>query len=293
MALVDIVSRTRTLLYGVGLGEKPPIREVASDASETITGQKIVFTMDTDEGAKIKPGDVLSVYGAATAALSHVVYVLSMSSEVVTAVNGYMGSPVIPADGVDGALVEQNPPWSAYEIFEAIDTVFANLLWPYVYDIVSATIASPDLVDSQEAVASETEEILHAWQVIGPTVYNVAVSPRFPLEVSTDLKSTGKMVTFDWVNSSTGYYEYRAKYLLADEVDTELTHLVALGATALLLGGSMVEATLERTKKDNADAVMSRAEAGSIVWRDFLTLRQTMSEELSKRLPQQIYINRG
>jgi len=39
--------------------------------------------------------------------------------------------------------------------------------------------------------------------------------------------------------------------------------------------------------------VAGRSQAANAVWRDFLTLRQNISDELSKRLPQQIYINRG
>ena len=162
-----------------------------------------------------------------------------------------------------------------------------------MYNVEGATIASPDLVDGQEAVASEVEEIIHAWQVIGPTMWTIPASPRIPLEVATALKSTGKLVTFDWVDGSTGYYEYRSKLVEADETTIELTHLVATGAAALLLGASISETTLERTKKDNVEAAGSRSAAAQSVWRDFLTLRQTMSEELSKRLPNQIYVNRN
>jgi hypothetical protein len=189
-------------------------------------------------------------------------------------------------------VFEQNALATGYEIFEAIDTVFSNLLWPYVYDIVSTTIATPDLVDGQHAVAAEAEEIINAWQVIGSTNYPVAVS-RQPMEVHTTVASTGKLATFDWYNGTTGYYTYRAKFLEADEADTELTHLVALGAAAILLGASLSETTLESTKKDNSEAVSQRGSAGDRIMRDFLTLRQNMSEELSKRLPQRVYFNRG
>jgi len=293
MALVDIVHRTRSILYGSGLGEKPAIRRAATDALDSTSGQIASFTLLAGEGAKVKAGDVLSVYDPDTEADAHVVYVLSIATDAITSIASYLGSPTITAGDLDSALFEQNAAWTGYEIFEAIDTVVSNLLWPYVYDIVSATISSPDLVDGQEGVAAEVEEILHAWQVIGPTIYNIPVSPKVPLEVSTSLKTSGKLTTFDWIDGSTGYYEYRAKYLEADETDTELTHLIALGAAATLLGASMSEATLERTKKDNVEAVSGRAQAAGLVWRDFLTLRQNMSEELSKRLPQRIYIDRG
>jgi hypothetical protein len=68
---------------------------------------------------------------------------------------------------------------------------------------------------------------------------------------------------------------------------------VALGASAVLLGASMSEATLGSTKKDNTEAADRRGSAADRIWRDFLTLRQNMSEELGRRQPNQIYINRG
>ena len=286
--LADVVSRTRSILYGAGLGEKPPIRQAAADALETTTGQTTVFAMLAGEGAKVKNSDVLSVYDPSTEDDAHVVYVLSTATDTITGVNSYLGSPTITAGDLDSALFEQNAAWTGYEIFQAIETVVDSLLWPYIYKLTSATIASPDLVDGQEAVAAGTEVITHAWQIIGSTNHPVAVSPRQPLEVSTSLASTGLMATFDWIDGSTGYYEYREK------VDvTAHARLIALGAAGLLLGGSLAEATLERTKKDNTEAVAGRGQAANAVWRDFLTLRQNISDELSKRLPQRIYIDRG
>ena len=295
MALADIFSRTRSILYGNSLGEKPAIRLAAASAAETTSNQTCTFDVASGEAAKIKTGQVLSVYDPATETDAHAFLVTSISSDTITAINGYLGAPVIvgaDSGDMDNAVLEQNPLVTGFEIFEAIDTVISNQLWPWVYDMVNATITSPDLVDGQEAVAAEAEEIIHAHQIIGPTAYKIAVE-RIPLEIDTTIASTGKMATFDWIDGSTGYYLYRAKYLEADEADTELTHLMAVGAAALLLGGSLVATTIQGTKHDNAQAVSQRQQVGSLLWRDFLTLRQNMSEELTKRLPQQIYINRG
>lgn len=295
MALADIYSRTRSILYGTGLGEKPVFRVSASNANESVSGSLVTFTLNTGEGAKCKPGQVLSVYDPGTEADAHAVFITSISTDTITGINGYLGSPVVvgaDSGDLDDAVFEQNPLATGFEIFEAIDTIVANQLWPWVYDIVHATIASPDLVDGQEAVAAEAEEIIHAHQVIGSTNERIPVE-RIPLEISTTLASTGKQASFDWINGTTGYYTYRAKFAEADEADTELTHLIAVGAAALLLGAHMVETSIQGTKHDNAEAVGKRQQAGSILWRDFLTLRQGMSEELSKRLPPQVYVNRG
>jgi hypothetical protein len=264
----------------------------AADAGETISGQTVSFNLLADEGAKVKAGRTLSVYDPDTEADAHVVYVLSITTDAVTAVNAWLGSPTITASDLDSALLEQNAMVTNFEIFEAIDTVIANMLWPWVFDVVTATISAPDLVDGQEAVPAEVEEIVSAWQIIGPTAHNIAVT-RQPWEVHTSVATNGKLATFDWINGSTGYYTYRAKIVEADEADTELTHLIALGAAALCLGASISETTLESTKKDNAEAVSQRGAAGDRLMRDFLTLRQNMSEELGRRGPQRILYNRG
>jgi hypothetical protein len=247
----------------------------------------------TTEAANVSGGDILSVYDPDTEADAHVFYVLSVSSSSVTAVNGYDGGALVSGTtDLDSALFEQNPLATGYEIFEAIDTIIANQLWPWVYDEVTATIASPDITTGQEAVPAEVEEITTAWQIIGPHNVLIPVS-RQPYVVHTTLAATGKLAHFDWINASAGYYTYRAKYVEADELDTELTHLIATGAAAILLGASLSETTLESTKKDNVEAVGQRSSAGDRLWRDFLTLRQNMSEELGRRLPQQILFNRG
>ena len=295
MAIADLHQRIRQVVYGQGLGEKPSMRRAASNANESLAGEILTFSLLAGEGAKCNPGDVLSVY-TTTAADMHVLYVLSISTDVVTAVNGYNGSPLVvgsDSGDLDNVILEQRALVTSHEIDEAIDTVFANFLWDDVYDIVTATIASPNLVHGQEAVAAEVEEVISAWQIIGTEAIGIAVDPKIPYEVDSTLASTGKLVSFDWINGSTGRYAYRAKYTESDEADTELTHLVALGAGALLLGTVLFEATLESTKKDNVPAVEQRGRVSSLIWRDFLTLRQNMSEEQSKRLPQRIYINRG
>lgn len=295
MAIADLHQRVRQIVYGQGLGEKPALRRAAANADESLTGAILTFSVLAGEGAKCNPGDVLSVY-TTTAADMHVVYILSISTDVITALNGYLGSPLVvgsDSGDLDNVVLEQRSLITSFEIDEAIDTVFANFLWDDVYDIVTATIASPNLTHGQEAVAAEVEEVISAWQIIGTEAIGIAVDPKIPYEVDSTLASTGKLVSFDWINGSTGRYTYRAKYTEADEADTELTHLVALGASALLLSTVLFETTLESTKKDNVLAVEQRGRVSSLIWRDFLTLRQNMSEEQSKRLPQRIYVNRG
>jgi hypothetical protein len=294
MALSDIFNRTRSILYGSGLGEKPAIRLASATANETpIAGGLVSFEMASGEAAKVKPGNVLSVYDPETEADAHVVYVTSVSSNTVTGINEYLGSPSCSTDAdLDSAVFEQNPLATGYEIFEAIDTVFANLLWPWVYDVDTASIASPDITFGTEEVGSTVEEIVTAWQIIGGRECLIPVT-RQPWDVHTTLSSTGRLAVFDWEIGSTGYYTFRSKYAEADEAGNEITHLVALGAASILLGASLSETALEATKKDNSEAVSQRSSVADRIWRDFLTLRQSMSEEQVKRLPNRIAFSRG
>ncbi len=111
MALTEIVTRARSILYGSGLGERPSIRETNASAAETTSGQQVTFDMATGEAAKIKPGDILSVYDPDTELDAHVVYVLGISTDTITAINGFLGSPLIVGSNsgdMDLALVEQN-----------------------------------------------------------------------------------------------------------------------------------------------------------------------------------------
>lgn len=295
MALSNIVTRIRSVLYGHGLGEKPAFRIAAANANESVSGSLVTFSLASGEGSKVKAGNVLSVYSPASEGGAHVIYVTSVASDAVTGINGYMGSPVVDGSDsgdLDSALLEQNPLVSMYEIYEAVDTVVARFLWPDVYTIEQKTIASPDLVDGQEAVATDVMEIISAWQIIGPTAIKVPFD-RTPWDVATDVASTGRMARFDWIDGGTGYYTAKTKITEADEASEELTHLIATGAAAILLGASMVDTTIQGTKKDNAEAVSRRQAVGNLLWRDFLTLKQEYSRELGRRLPQQILINRG
>lgn len=296
MALAQIYNSARALLYGYGLGEKPAIRLSAANAGENTASPPLVsFALAAGEGAKVKVGETLGVYSPTSAAKAHVVYVTSIATDTITGVNGGMvGAPEIVADGaVDSVLFEQDPLVTSHEIHAAIDTIVARHLWPDIYNVETKTFASPDLVDGQHAVDADVEEIMSAWQALGGTSYSVAFQ-RQPILVDTTLASTGKMAEFDWMDGGVGYYTAKTKITVADDDGTpNLTRLISTGAAALLLGGIMVEATIENTKKDNADAVSQRSSVGGILWRDFLTLKQQFAWELGRQNESRILIDRG
>ncbi len=288
MALADIVTRTRSILYGTGLGEKPAIRLALADTNERSSGippQLIVFDMVAGEGAECAPGQILSVYDPETEADAHAIYITSIATDAITGINGYLGSPKVTGSNsgdLDNALLEHEPLVTGFEIFEAIDTVFSAYLWPDVYNIADVSVASPDLVDGQHEVAATVMRITDAYQVIGPTIHKISHT-RHPEDVHTTLSSTGKLAQFDWIDGGTGYYTYHAKLVEADEATQELTQLIATGAAAVTLGGHLVETTIQGTKAHNAQAVSQRQQVGSLLWRDFLTIRQGLSEELTRQ----------
>lgn len=294
MSLTSLVAKVQNVVYGSGLGEKPALRIGNADSAESISGSLITFALASGEADKVKPGNILSVYGgtySATSENAHVLYVTSVSStttETVTAVNGYLGSPAASTDDLDGVILAQNATWTDHEIIQAINTVIDQLLYPWVYQMADATIANPDLRFGQETVGDEVEEIIAAWQVIGSEKVAVPVS-RQPIDIDF---GTSRMAEFDWVNGSTGYYTYISKYTI-DTLPSDLESLVALGAAAVLLGAALSETTLEATKKDNAEAVSQRGSAADRIWRDFLTLRSNVQETLARRRPQRIFIDRG
>ncbi len=296
MSKADIYNRVRTILYGQGLGEKPAYRVGAANANASYSGQLITFSLDTDEGAKVKPGNVLSLYSPKNENFAFAIYVTSVSGDAVTGINAYLGSPEISngatEDALDGAIFEQNPLVTGHTIFESIDTLIAAHLWPEVYKIETLTVATPDLIDGQEAVDADVREILTAWQRIGPTNYSVAFQ-RTPYDVDTSLASTGRMAEFDWIDGSTGYYTVKRKLTEADEADDELTQIMAQGTAAICLGSALAETTIGVTKKDNAEASGMRNQISSTLWREFLTSKQSYAEELNRKIPNRLVIDRG
>lgn len=295
MALSDIYADVRRILYGQGLGEAPAIRITASNANETTAGDLVNFDLDTGETAKVKTGNVLSVHSPDSASTAFVVRVLAVTSDTITGVNGTLvGAPAIAgADSgdMDDRVLEQNALITGHEIHRAIEAIIDQYLWPDVYDVDSKTISAPDLIDGQEAVPADTEEILTAWQIIGPTNERIAFQ-RHPDNVSTSLASTGRQAAFDWIDGSTGHFQAKVKITNAT-TNTAIQRLIATGAAALALGGTVVEATVEGTKKDNLDAVAQRNQVGGLLWRDFLTTKQELARELGRDNESQVVIDRG
>ena len=282
MATVDIVQRAKTVLYGHGIGEKPVILQCAADAVEVVSGSTVTFDMTSNaEAAKVEPSDVLSVYNSATAAVAHVVYVLSVSSATITAVNGYLGSPVVADTLLDGALLELLPGGGVSEhiIYQHVETVFTTLLYPDIWERATYSI-TPQLDDFQVELNAAVEEIEDAWQVIGTTRHEVAFT--MARDVPTSVSTTTVIAELFAFDSSNVHITTKNRITESSTLSEGMTQLVATGAAALAAGGTVHESTLEASTKDNQIRV--ERSASRAIWQDFGTLRTAQSEDLAKDL---------
>ena len=279
MAMTDLVNTTKTLLYGAGLGEKPSIVRGASNANETITNPTIVFTLLAGEGAAsgIAAGDILSVVGAATQALSHVLYVLSVSTDTVTCLSSYDGAPVSVADAFDSEVFELNAPRSEYLLWGDVSAVIAGLLWPEVYLYTTETIASPDTTNYQNDLAAATERIVMVQQVIG------GINTNIPFEihtnVSTTVASTGVYAELYVQDSSAAYVSSVGRVVEGSTLNFAYSQCIATGAAAIAAGSMLGGGSLESSSKDSQQRVQLTPRQA--LWQDFVALRSSLAQDLS------------
>ena len=282
MATVDIVQRAKTILYGHGIGEKPVILRANADAAETVSGATVAFALlDAAEGDEVAAGDVLSVFNAATASVAHVVYVLSESAGTVTAVNGFLGSPVVADTLLDAALLEILPGGGVSEhvVYQAVETVFTSLLYPDIWERATYSI-TPQLDDFQVELNAAVEAIEDAWQVIGTTRHEVAFD--MARDVHTSVSSTTVIAELFAFDSSSVFITTKNRITESSTLSEAMTQMIATGAAALAAGGTVHEATMESTGKDNQ--VRIQRSASRAIWQDFGTLRTALAEDLGKEL---------
>ena len=281
MATVDIVQRAKTILYGHGIGEKPALIRCAADALESFSAPLVTFTVASAEGTKIAAGDVLSVFNAQTAAGAHVIYVTSISTDAITGINGFLGSPSIVDTDMDAAVVEILPGGgvSEHTIYQSVETVFLSLLYPDIWEYATYSI-TPQLDDFQVELNAAVERIEDAWQIIGSTRHEVAFS--MAKNVHTSVSSTtviAELVAFD---SSSVFITTVNRITESSTLDEAMTQMIATGAAALAAGGTVHEATLEASGKDSQ--IRLERSASRAIWQDFGTLRTALSVTLEKEV---------
>lgn len=280
MADIDIIQRARATLYGQGVGEKPSIVLAAANANETVTAPKIVFDLDAGSGSSVGAGDILSVIDAATEAAAYVLYVLSVSTDEVTALMGYFGSPSpTTASVLDGAVFEINPLKTEFLIWNKMQAVFSTMLYPQVYKYATQSI-TPDLSDYQVELPATVEEIEDAKQEIGgewlPIAWNIQK------HVHTDISSTGVLGELYAFDGSKVKLVTRERYTSSDTLSAALEECVATGTAALVLGAARSSTDLEAASKDSQ--FRGQRNPADELWRDFVSLRASLNEDLSKQV---------
>jgi hypothetical protein len=221
------------------------------------------------------------VWGAASASVAHVVYVLSVSSATVTAINGFEGSPAVADTLLDGAILEIIPGGGKAEwhIWQAMESVFTSLLWPDIWEYATYSI-TPDLSDYQVELNAAVEVIEDAWQVIGGTRYEVPFS--MAKNVHTSVSSTTVIAELVAYDSSNVFITTRNRVTESSTLDAGMDHMIATGTAALVAGATVVPATMESAGKDN-QVRLERSPARRL-WQDFGTMRSQIVTDLSFEL---------
>ena len=276
MAKSDIIRRAKPLLYGPGLGEKPRLVRTASAASISTTGEITTFDLFAGEGSKVRAGDVLASMNVTDETDAFVAYVLGISTDTVT-VTFIDGSPVPTGTDLNDQILEVNPLVTEHALALNIDVIIDNWLFPEVVDIVATNSVTPDLTDGQVELSGTARDILSAYQIVNGTSYPVRWKIR--RNMNTNVSSTGVLGFFEPYDGSLIYYTTLEEVTVAT-TDTGLQHMIATGATALSLDGTVVETSLESSKKDSQDRPADSV--ASNMWRSFLSQKQAISEDQSR-----------
>ncbi len=209
-------------------------------------------------------------------------YVMSTNStsETVTALASYMGSPAVTADGdLDAVVLEIDALKSEHFLYQAVETVFSTLLYPEVYKYNSYTI-TPNLQHYQVELNAAVEAIEDAFQIIATEAHPIAFDVTTNL--STSVSSTTVLGELVAIDGSSVYIKTRERYLESDTLSEALVECIATGAAALAIGASRSSTDLESAKKDSQ--FRGQRNPANDLWRDFVTLRSALTEDLASEV---------
>lgn len=272
----NIVKAVKSRIYNSGLGQKPSIRVTAAGAA-SVTGDIVTFSTATGEGAKIREGHVLTSWGSTDTTDAYSFYVTGIAAEVITAVNGYDGAAIADAITMPALLEAQAEP-GEFAVQQAIDDIINAYLFPEVFDIFMDSF-TPNLASLQVQADADDEEIIRAWQKIGPTVYQVPI--KLIQNMPTDDFASGKMLTFDVRVSTDVDYSAKRRISIANSTNAALEGLIAKGAAALCIEG------VEEAPKEDEEQ-QSRP-----LWASFFTQKRQFENEIAKESVTQFKIDRG
>ena len=300
MALADYVQRTRQIMTGYGLGEKPVLLQVAADAVNTVSGDTVLISLlDGTNSGKVRAGDVLSTWNPATEALAWTGYVLAVNgtTDVVTCVNGYEGTTVIAnaATTHDAGVLQlhgEGVP-TDHALINAIQVVENTLLFPGIFKLEFDT-ETANLSHGRVYLDAEVESIDQAWQIVG--VDRVKISYGLEKQSpSVAAPGTAAVVgVFDPVAAGTIYLSTVRRMVVGTDEATypQLVEVVALGAAAIAAGFARPETTLAISKQDSRER--GRApDIGQALWRDFFAIRDSWADDIARETADEIEVFRG
>jgi hypothetical protein len=269
----NIVKAAKDRIYNSGLGEKPSIRQASGNSA--VTGDIVTFTVA--DGTKVKAGHILSSWGSTDADDAYGFYVLSISSNDVTCVNGYDGAAIADVTAVP-ALLEHQAKVTEYQVQKAIDDILASYLFPEVFDIVMDSF-TPDFTSLQANADPLDEDIIRGWQRIGGTEYQVPI--KLIENVATGSFASGKMITYNVVSAIDVNYSAVRKVSIANSSDTALEGLIAKGAAALVIEG------VEQPVSEEGEA-QSRP-----LWQSFYNAKRQFETSIAKQSVTEFRVDRG
>ena len=269
----DIVKAVKDRIYNSGLGEKPSIRQASGNSA--VTGDTVVFTVA--DGTKVRQGHVLSSYGTTDADDAYGFYVLSISTNELTCVNGYDGAAIADVTAMP-ALLEHQAEVGEYQIQKAIDDIINSYLFPELFDIFVDSF-TPSMSALQTDADPLDHEIIRAWQKIGTTMYQVPI--KLIQNMPTSQFSSGKMFIYDVRSATDVDYSVKRKVAIATSTDPALEGLIAKGAAALTIEG--VEGAV-----DEENPSQSRP-----LWASFYNAKRQFETAIAKEAVTQFKVDRG
>ena len=280
-----IFSQVKNYLYNSGLGEKPSIRQ--GTGTVTVSGDIVTFDLAAGQGGKIRAGHVLQVYNPADDTACYAFYVISVSTDTLTCINGYEGSPTIANSAATPSLLEHQPPVLDAAIFRFIDQIVDSYLYPDVYDVFTDSF-TPNLVSGQTAADADDMHIIRAWQSLGGIVYQIPC--KVVHNMPTSLFATGKMLQYNVPYGASVGYSAARKVSLTNSTNTALEDLIAKGAAALALESTEASTQWESAKNDARERQGSPSRQ---MWQAFMLSKQSFANELAQETHTEFEIDRG
>lgn len=240
VTLAQLKQRVRDNVYGSYPTNHPFVSVLgAAVANGTTTSITVA------DGTNWAEGDILEIEET-----DEQCYVRSVASNVCTVIRGWNGTTAAAA--ADAGAIRKNPRFSKQQITDSINSTVAALAMWGIHGFGTGSIAydaTKNFHELSETDIDETYGILGVYYVQDNTLIPRPLPYRsayFNLSTAHASYSQGRGITLgDWGEVTTGesvYFTY-AQALTATTLSDAQAELVVLGASALVLGKSIIPRT--------------------------------------------------